>query len=128
MLHKYISILVILTIVGTLSAYADKLSTDSIDNQQNNVFFSSSDSVNVLVGENLPDLDYANPREYEIGEITISGKNNYEDYVLIGFSGLKVGEKILIPSDAITNVIRRFWKQGLFSILKQRLFRLENKI
>ncbi|HOH95727.1 MAG TPA: outer membrane protein assembly factor BamA [Candidatus Enterocola sp.] len=129
MLHKYISILVILTIVGTLSAYADILSTDSINNQQNNVFFSSSDSVNVLVGENLPELDYANPREYEIGEITISGKNNYEDYVLIGFSGLKVGEKILIPSDAITNVIRRFWKQGLFSNIQVEIVSIrENKI
>lgn len=76
------------------------------------------DSTTVITSEELPDFDYNNPRTYEIEEITISGKNNYEDYVLIGYSGLKKGEKIEIPGDEITNVIRRFWKQGLFSNIK----------
>ena len=29
--------------------------------------------------KNLPSIDYLNPKQYEIAEITISGKNNYED-------------------------------------------------
>lgn len=76
------------------------------------------DSTEILTSDALPDFSYDNPRTYEIDEITISGKNNYEDYVLIGYSGLKKGEKITIPGDDITKVIRRFWKQGLFSNIK----------
>jgi outer membrane protein insertion porin family len=37
---------------------------------------------------------------------------------LIGFSGLSVGDKIEIPGDAITNSVKRFWKQGLFADVK----------
>ncbi len=76
------------------------------------------DSTTVITAEELPDFNYDNPRTYEIEEITLSGKNNYEDFVLIGYSGLKKGMKIQIPGDEITNVVRRFWKQGLFSNIK----------
>ena len=55
---------------------------------------------------------------YEIAGITVSGAPSYEDFVLIGFSGLAVGDKIEVPGDQITKCIRRFWKQGLFSDVK----------
>ena len=55
------------------------------------------------------------PRKYEIAGISVSGVKNDEDYVLIGFSELRVGQTITLPGDDITNAIRRFWKQGLFS-------------
>lgn len=55
------------------------------------------------------------PRNYEIGGITVSGVKNYEDYVLIGLSGLSVGQYIKVPGDDITNAARRYWKHGLFS-------------
>ena len=45
----------------------------------------------------------------------MTGVPNYEDYVLIGFSGLAVGQEITVPGDDITNAVRRFWRQGLFS-------------
>lgn len=66
----------------------------------------------------LPVITYSlTPKKYEIADITISGLKNsmYEDYVLIGFSGLSVGDRVEIPGSDITNAIRRFWKQGLFS-------------
>ncbi|MBO4369794.1 MAG: outer membrane protein assembly factor BamA [Paludibacteraceae bacterium] len=69
----------------------------------------------VISGEELPELDYTNPKEYVIEEITVTGEHNYEDYVIIGFSGLKVGDKIKIPSEDVSDVIQRFWKQGLFA-------------
>ena len=65
------------------------------------------------------EIDYGStPQKLEIAEITISGADNYEDFVLIGFSGLQVGESIMIPGEGITDVVRRFWKQGLFSDVK----------
>jgi outer membrane protein insertion porin family len=64
-----------------------------------------------------PSVQYTTsaPRKYTIAGITTSGVDNYEDYVLIGFSGLSVGQTISVPGDEISNAIRRFWRQGLFS-------------
>ena len=44
----------------------------------------------------------------------------YEDqkFVLVGFSGLSKGQEIQIPGDDITNALKRFWRQGLFSDVK----------
>lgn len=67
----------------------------------------------------LPVIEYSNATpKYEIAAITVSGAANYEDFVLIGFSGLAVGDIINIPGDAITNAVKRFWKQGLFADVK----------
>ncbi len=62
-----------------------------------------------------PKVDYSSPRKYEIAGITVTGAESYDDYVVIGFSGLSVGEIIKIPGDEITDAVKRFWKQGLFS-------------
>lgn len=55
------------------------------------------------------------PKKYTIRGIDVEGADNYEDYVLIGFSGLSIGQTISVPGDEVTNAIRRFWRQGLFS-------------
>ena len=79
---------------------------------------------------NLPKIEYTLQRKtYEIAGITVSGAESYEDFVLIGFSGLAVGDKIEVPGDQITKSIRRFWKQGLFSDVKIEATKIEgNKI
>ena len=67
----------------------------------------------------LPVIEYSNVNpKYEIAQITVTGASNYEDFVLIGFSGLSVGDQVSIPGDQITNAVKRFWKQGLFSDVK----------
>ena len=48
----------------------------------------------------------------------MSGVKNYEDYVLIGLSGLSVGQTIDVPGDEITTAVKRYWKHGLFSQVK----------
>ena len=67
----------------------------------------------------LPVIEYSNAApKYQIAEIKVSGADNYEDFVLVGFSGLSVGDMISVPGDQITNAVKRFWKQGLFSDVK----------
>jgi len=67
----------------------------------------------------LPVIEYSNSApKYEIAEIKVTGASNYEDFVLIGFSGLTVGDIISVPGNEITNAVKRFWKQGLFSDVK----------
>ena len=39
----------------------------------------------------------------------------YEDYVLTGLSGLTVGQKIEVPGNDITDAVKRYWRNGLFS-------------
>ena len=55
-----------------------------------------------------------NPPKYIIGGINLSGVENLEPAVVIGLSGLSVGDEITVPGDAVTNAIKRFWKHGLF--------------
>ena len=62
-----------------------------------------------------PAVLYSAPKKYEIAGITVSGVDDYEDYVLIGLSGLSVGQVITIPGEEITAAVKRYWKHGLFS-------------
>ncbi len=57
----------------------------------------------------------ATPKKYTIAGIEVEGVPNYEDYVLIGLSGLSVGQTITVPGDEITQAIKRYWRHGLFS-------------
>ncbi|WP_455585409.1 BamA/OMP85 family outer membrane protein [Bacteroides sp.] len=69
------------------------------------------------------------PKKYEIADIKVEGVKNYEDYVLIGLSGLSVGQTISIPGDEITSAIKRYWRHGLFSNVKITAEKIEgNKI
>jgi len=62
-----------------------------------------------------PRIIYGQPRNLEIGGISVKSVKGYEDYVLIGLSGLTVGERIDIPGDEVTEAVERMWKHGLFS-------------
>ena len=88
------------------------------------VFLFLSFCVQVVTAQNEEKLDTiynpkvvysAIPQKYEIAGITVTGAPYYEDYVLIGYSGLEVGQVIEIPGNAITEAAKKFWRQGLFS-------------
>ena len=65
-----------------------------------------------------PSITYGQSQKYEIGGIAVEGINDYEDYILIGISGLTIGETVSLPGDEITEAIKRYWKHGLFSSVK----------
>lgn len=65
-----------------------------------------------------PAITYGQSQKYEIGGIAVEGINDYEDYILIGISGLSIGETVSLPGDEITEAIKRYWKHGLFSSVK----------
>ena len=63
-----------------------------------------------------PDISYAGtPQNMIVGGINVSGVEGYEDYVLAGISGLSVGQTITVPGTQITDAVKRYWKNGLFS-------------
>mgnify|MGYP000893357079 CR=1 FL=1 len=64
------------------------------------------------------EFDYANPVEYEIGGITISGVKYLDNNALITLSGLSIGDKIKIPGEKTAKAIEKLWSQGLFESIK----------
>ncbi|MCC8176691.1 MAG: outer membrane protein assembly factor BamA [Bacteroidales bacterium] len=55
------------------------------------------------------------PRTYEIAGIRVTGAPNYDEKIVIGYSGLKEGERVTIPGKEITDAAKRLMRQGLFS-------------
>ncbi len=63
-----------------------------------------------------PDISYAGtPRTCKVAGLTVSGIEGYEDYVLIGISGLRIGQEVSVPGNEITDAVKRYWRHGLFS-------------
>ena len=61
------------------------------------------------------DLPLANGKEYTIGDIDVTGTVSFNEQTVIAYSGLKKGEKIYIPGDRISKVLKKLWDSGLFS-------------
>ena len=62
-----------------------------------------------------PTVLYGQSHRYTLGGISVDGIQGFDDYVLIGISGLTIGDDITVPGDDITNAVKRYWKHGLFS-------------
>ena len=110
-MNKFVNIL-----LGLLLALPIKAQVDTVSG-------GSSMQIEEL---NVPSIEYTmQPKIYEIADITVTGADSYEDFVLIGFSGLAVGDKIEVPGDQITKSLKRFWKQGLFSDVKFKATKID---
>ena len=89
----------------------------------------AQDNDSTEVGQKPVILYNGTPKRYEIADIKVSGVKNYEDYVLIGISGLAVGQTVTVPGDDITSALKRYWRHGLFSDVKILADKIEgNKI
>lgn len=71
------------------------------------------------------EINYSNPKEYEIAGISIEGSDFLDNNALISLSGLKVGDKIKIPGNDITNVIKKLWKHGIIGDVSVYLSKVE---
>ena len=89
---------------------------------QTNDTIPQSDSGDLTVNYTTP------PKTYYIADVIVTGVEETmyagQEFVLINFAGLSKGQKIQIPGADITNALKRFWRQGLFSDVKI----LQNKI
>lgn len=70
-------------------------------------------------------LNYANPAEYIIAGIDVTGINVLDKNAMISISGLKIGDKIKIPGDAISGAIRKIWKYGLVGDITIEVTKIE---
>ena len=72
-------------------------------------------------------LNYTNPAEYTIAGIEVTGLNILDKSAMVSLTGLKVGDKIKIPGDAISNAIRSLWKHGLVGDVTILVDRIEGQ-
>lgn len=83
------------------------------------LWLASSVSAQVKIGgSDTNKIDYANPKEYVIGGINVSGAMHMDKNVLILISGLSIGDKMDVPGQKIADAIKNIWKQGLFEDVK----------
>ena len=71
------------------------------------------------------DISYTNPQEYEIAEITVSGTKGLNSDAVISLSGLSVGDQIAIPGPAVSDAIKKLWKQRIFGDVSVSATRIE---
>jgi len=115
------------TILFCLGAFI-AISTNAQDNSVNlNIKTGEgmvSDTVAVAtptkeIKEELPVISYSTNNNilYTIAGIKITGLENsgYEDFILIGISGLSIGQKVTVPGEELTSALNKFWKHGTFS-------------
>ena len=67
------------------------------------------------VADSIPNIDYSNPTDYEIGGVTVNGNNYSDATALKSIAGLKVGDKLRIPGPGIAAGIKALWKLKLFT-------------
>ena len=74
-----------------------------------------SSSAQINIGNNLENISYERPVEYEIAGITVSGIENLDKNAIITLSGLDVGSKIMVPGEKLSKAITKLWDQNLFA-------------
>lgn len=52
---------------------------------------------------------------YIINSIKVTGSQTYNTSTVVAFTGLQVGEEIIIPGERLSNVTKKLWEQNLFS-------------
>ncbi len=72
------------------------------------------------------EINYASPQEYEIAAITVEGADFLDKNALVSLSGLKVGDKIKIPSEEVSGAIKKLWKHGIIGDASVVLEKIEN--
>ena len=73
-----------------------------------------------------PLIDYTQPKEYVLSKISIKGTTYVNKSNIIDISGLKINQKITIPSSDISNAINKLWQQNLFSEIDIKLDKIFN--
>lgn len=74
-------------------------------------------------------IDYTNPKEYEIQKIVFSGVQYTDTNICKLLTGLYEGQTLMIPGEKTSMAVQNLWKQGLFDDVKIYASKIEeNKI
>lgn len=69
--------------------------------------------------ENVEKVSYTGvARKYIIDDVVVSGVRHMDQQLLVNLSGLRKGQEVAIPGDEITQAVKRYLNNGLFSDVK----------
>lgn len=63
----------------------------------------------------LPDISYTRPVSKVIAGLRVVGNESYEDVVVRNVSGLRLGQRVTVPGEEISQAVRNYLRNGLFS-------------
>ena len=72
-------------------------------------------------------ISYSNPKTYEVAEIEVIGEKYLDEIALRSLAGIKVGDNISIPGEAISGAIKKLWKQGIIGDIKILISKIEDE-
>jgi outer membrane protein insertion porin family len=81
-------------------------------------------SISLKAQEKQEIVDFMTSEDYIIGGVTVSGIRFLDTNALIGISGLRLGQEVTIPGDAVTTAVQKLWQQGLFSDVRITIARV----
>ncbi len=93
------------------------------------IFTVSSALSQVRYGVNAGDgvqIDYSNPKVFEIAEIKFTGLNVLDERALVSFAGIKVGDRVSIPGRQVSDAIKKLWNQGIIADVQFWLTKTED--
>lgn len=71
-------------------------------------------------------VDFMTTDDYVIGGVTVTGVRFLDTNALLGISGLRIGQEVTIPGDAVTTAVQKLWQQGLFSDVRISITRVQS--
>jgi outer membrane protein insertion porin family len=71
------------------------------------------------------EINYNEPKEYEIAEITVSGSKFYDGNSMLNIANLRTGDKIMIPGGAITGAVKKLMDQGILEDVELSIAKAE---
>jgi outer membrane protein insertion porin family len=77
--------------------------------------------------QSMIDVNYDDPKQYVIQEITVSGLEYLDPNQIISISGFAVGDTITIPSEDLSFLVKKLWlNRSYFSKVELRYTKVEN--
>lgn len=85
----------------------------------------SAQTEEMPVQENPVILYSGTAKRYEIADIIVTGMEENNHKTLITMSGLKVGSRISVPGQDITQAMKRLWNTGLFANVQIKALKIQ---
>ena len=72
------------------------------------------------------DTSFENGKTYVLGGLSVTGLQSYNEQTVKTYTGLRVGQRITVPGDEISAVIKKLWGLELFSDVSMYYTKIED--
>lgn len=78
------------------------------------ILFSALLALLSLAANAQVEVDYNHPKKYYVGGVEIVGNSHFNASQIIQLTGLQQGMEVTVPSDEVSNIVKRLWLQRFF--------------